>query len=415
LLAIFIGVLVLTIPAWTDIATRLGPSEIYVGIGLVVLAFGAVDVWIVPELRRGWIIACAGFLLVLGSKEDGVMFIVPLAALYIARGPGNAPRWTLIVTGVLSLLSTGYVAMGVTIAAARAGSDIYGNSLSVSRFFSLDVNNEYLLIAIVLFVVATICDATSIQTLRSRDTGTRIELISARVSRWPHTAVAVVALYLVLGETFFYQNYFQTSAFPSGAGGRYGFVTQLAVAASVISALAALTGLRVARRRTRVAALLCAVAYLVASPIAAQVPGVQREHTTSLAAATTTANIYNEIQRGVADVNDHPGSEVMVLVDKPADYEPLYSLPEFLAYYGKHDGVFANVQISSVDAGVSALTMHETTLLKMIARDGRTTGGWRVFPIADLDPSKRLVCFSIGKRATGQGEHCSSFHQIGPQ
>ncbi len=121
---------ILTWDYWKDIWTRLGPSEIYAVLGLLLFLTGFVQL-----LRRNQVsnrdvwLCVAGAIICVGSKENFFFLIVPLVYALIARWRqlSNWQRGGLTI----AILVGGLVLLAMYLATQAAGTTFYHESLSL--------------------------------------------------------------------------------------------------------------------------------------------------------------------------------------------------------------------------------------------------------------------------------------------
>jgi hypothetical protein len=335
-LALIAGLLVLSLPAWADIANRLGPSEIYVSLGVALFVVGVGELWRRPSGIGAWIIVFVGYLVIVGSKEDGVLFLVPLAVVYLLLFRRSARPWLAGIFGVVSVLFTAYVTIGILLGTASTGEDMYGNSRSVGLFVRVMVGSP-LLGAALAFLVLT----AAAEFLRRRSaglhTGTRLGSapaglgrVAAIASDYPLTLSSIACVYLILGDGYFYQNYYAIILTSS----RYGFLTDLSVVLGFVLLMAAAIRLPIDSVLYRVAIAAGAIMLFLVTPLVQNVHYGRSFHVQSAILTDTSVIVDRQIQAGVAALAQHPGSQAVLLAANPLAYERVFALPQFLAYYG---------------------------------------------------------------------------------
>lgn len=410
--ATLVALLVVTIPSWTDIGTRLGPSEVYVGLGIAIFAIGGFELWCRPGANLGWIVTTVGYLVIAGSKEDGLLFAVPLAVLFVLCLPAAKSRWLPIAMAALSLVFTVYIALGIVVGSAGTGEDMYGNGRSLQVFVDYLWGNPYLFGVLLCLAIAIVVDILAARNRPVSTDGTRSRFAAARrslVAR-PHTLAVAVAVYLVVGDLYFYQNYLEHWQFVPA---RYGFVSEVAL---LFAVLVVFVGVAPVIVRLRLYAVGVVMAVLLAvSPLGAQI-GVAFADYRALSARTTDSSVAvdTQIQTAAAELQADPEAQVVLLVDQAIDYERVFALPEFLSFYAGVDSVFIDVDIPSEDSGENQLTIDLSERLVEMETSGKTGSGWRVSPDSGLDPDAQRVCFAFnGGPSYALADQCDSLHLIG--
>ena len=408
LISLIAGVLVLTLPAWSDIATRMGPAETYVAPAIAVFALGAVEIWATPARKHGWILLVVGYLLAVGSKEDCLVLIVPLLVVTLAKfGPARRPRF-LIILFAIAATATAYEALGIAL--GTAGVDIYGNRRTAGLLVDVLSSNPFLASTLFFTVIALIWDVSRLAP--GKDTGSSTQL--GRALSWlrlfPFTLVSALTVALVIGEAFLYQNYYSEGVFSPV---RYGFITELCLVVGFVTLLAIVARLVSTAGALRwsigVAAAIGLTLTVLSTPLADHLTQFNSARPLSIALAAQSQFVSQEIQQGIADVRDHGGSQVVLVVDQPLDYERVQSLSEFLAYYGATDAVYLQVRIPpQADPFLSQLTSD----LEHMQKNGKQDNGWRILPAASRDTTANTVCFYF-QDPPADLSSCDSAHRIG--
>jgi hypothetical protein len=401
------GILVITLPASSDIVMRLGPSEIYVALGLMMLCVGIGQAWLVRSRSWAWVLTAIGAIIAIGSKEDGLIILPVIAAIYILRFPGGRARITAIGAGVIVLLFSAYVALGFLPAVAESGRDVYENSRSVGMFVHELQGNEFVAIAaialLVTFVSDTVLQRPAIGTARSGRNG-----FLAFLDRRPHAIVAAVCMYVVLAELYFYQSYFIDNSFTVA---RYGLLTELATTVAIAAAVAALVEL-ILRGRLRIAAIAALIVVLALPPTVEQsVAAVQNYRAESTGISAQLDLQYAQIQRGVADVKRYPDSQVVIFVQSPWEGEPAVGLTSFLRLDDHITSIFLRTTLPNNPAANNLEIVIVNELKRVAADGGWEQNGWRVRPYVEYDPSHRTACFYFDTRPA-KTEMCSVTYGI---
>lgn len=120
----------MTMPFWADILTRLGPSETYAVLALMLFAYG----W---QFGKSGLLFL-GYILAVGSKEN-MLFLLPLLIIWLVIKIIKKSLTRNEIFGViLSLGFTAWILGGIILATSRAGTDIYGTPISyryrITRF-----------------------------------------------------------------------------------------------------------------------------------------------------------------------------------------------------------------------------------------------------------------------------------------
>lgn len=401
------GGLVLTLPSWSDIATRLGPSEIYVAPAVMVFALGIVEIWVRPRARHGWILLTVGYVIALGSKEDCLVLLAPMLVVTLLQfGPAAMPRLISLLV-VIAAAATIYQVAGIAL--GTAGQDMYGNGRSVSLFVTVLARNPFVGATVFLAVGGLLWDLSRYRYGDHPPFSGPSRLF--RLRSFPFTLTGFVSVVVTAGEAYLYQNYIDDGIF---APARYGFITELSLVASFTSVLVIVTRLVHTNRgrawASSAVALIGVIFIVLFTPLSAHVIEFLTARPLSIALAARSQAVYAAIQAGVQDIKSHPGSQAVVIATDPLDYERVFSLPEYLSYYGAVDGVFLDVRIP-VDSSRAPLLSQLAAELQNMQSVGKQDAGWRVFRGVDRSAFADTVCFYFGE-APSTITMCDSSHRI---
>lgn len=404
--ALFFGLLTLTMSAWTDVAMRLGPSEIYLGPAMVVFAFGLVEAWRSPARMHGWVLLFVGYIVAVGCKENSLLLLAPLLVLYAFRFWLAHRKPLVIGMLVLAIAFTAYVALGVALGAASQGGDIYGNERSMYAFFALLPENPYVFVAFFILAMVVMLGWITFRSTPNPQSGLRGA--AYRIHQIPASLAAGLVVVIVLGDAYFYQNYFTGNGFTPA---RYGFLSELAIVLGSLTAVATLADRRLRARVPRVLTAAATVVVMVIPPFGGQLAQAPTLRTSSMSVRNSTQLIFDQISTGIADLQTHDGTQAVVFVDDAyLEYERAYSLPQFLAYYGETQGVYLHVDLPI--SGQDKLRSDLTDSLNRFAKYGNFEDGWKILPDSKFDPNQYSVCFFFDDSPKDMTE-CSSTHKIG--
>lgn len=128
----------MTIPFWSDLLSRLGPSEIYGVVAIPLFVYGVLK-------QRLWMVAL-GYLVTVGAKEN-FLILFPILWLYAGYRLYRrliSPR-ELIIYLILSIYTI-FIVAGIQIATSKSGADVYGASISYTeRFATLYKHKRYII------------------------------------------------------------------------------------------------------------------------------------------------------------------------------------------------------------------------------------------------------------------------------
>jgi hypothetical protein len=395
------GVATVLLPAWGDIASRLGPSEIYVALGLVPFTIGAIDVWREPSRRHGWILLLVGYLVIVGSKEDGILLALPLALLLWLKFRDAGRPFLLWTVTAISAIATAYIVLGIGLGLAGAGGDTYGESRSISGFVETIPANAY------LFAIVAVLAVFLIRALRAGRTPDAARGIRSMVAAHGAIVFCGVLTLIALGDLLVYQNFVFDGRF---APDRYGILSQLAVVAAfgVLTVLAAQVA---TSRRLRVALPIILAVAIVLSPVGAGLYAAGDIRAASSFAASDSRALAAGLAAGVSELTSTKDSQAVLVIDRALDYERVYSVPQFVEYLGGPSRMILVTELDSAATKGNDLSSELARQLVTMAGEGNTEAGWRVLPSNDLDPSEPVICFVFTPSAAA-AEECDSVHVL---
>lgn len=128
---------------WVDIIARLGPSETYVAVGIVIFFFGFFRLMddilkCTPTKPMDWLLVSTGTMICVGSKENMVILVVFISYL-IYRAWGERSRRIVVLSWVFSLGWIGFVLAAIALSTTSFGMDIHGDSTRWTERLSLGV------------------------------------------------------------------------------------------------------------------------------------------------------------------------------------------------------------------------------------------------------------------------------------
>lgn len=402
----FVALSVVTLPSLPDMIMRLGPSEVYVGIGLAILATGAALAWRSSSSVVGWVLLPLGLIIAVGSKEDVVILVVPFIALYVLRFASMGRRPLVLALGAVAVAFAAFVGLGVVLGSAHSGGDIYGQERTIRDAVLLVPGNVFATIAAAALVVALVTR----RRVPSAGAGRGARLSATLVAN-PALLLTLLGLYAIVGELYFYQH----NATPTGfEPGRYGFLTVLATILSVSAATWSAVPRMPHGRLTRAALVFGLVVLVVVSPFGRQYLNAARGYRDAAAATAAGTQAFRaSLDDGLRALAREPDQQVLIVVQRPFDYERVYSLPQFLAFYG---GVETPVFVRVDAATKVGLPPYEAGLVRGLdeaSKEGNLDQGWRISPISQWDGDRATSCFVFAPlEAEAEVDDCDEVHVI---
>lgn len=411
-LALLVAALIITLPAWQDISTRLGPSETYVALGLTVFLIGGCIVFGSPERTYAWLLFALGFTVAIGSKEDCILLLVPFVAVYFLRFTRAKMKPLVLVVFIAVILFAMFVALGVSLGLASAGSDVYGNQRSIGLFLSVISGNGYLFATLVAFFIAFVVESRSTPASTPIEQSGPIRRVTKYLSARPRSLVAALCVFFVLGEAYFYQNsYSGTEILPA----RYGYLTEFCTVMAISAAILSLFIVSLPNALTAIALTLGVVSFIAASPVGNQLPvAIQAHRASAIATVGVLGANFAQIAGGASELSSKPTAQAVFIVDNAYDYEPVYSLPQFLAYYGRNEGIYLRMQMDgSLDNAPGRLKNPALLAdLYRMSRQGNVKENWRVLPEGSLKTDRPIVCFYVDSQPLDTS-FCNSVFRVG--
>jgi hypothetical protein len=387
-LALGAGLTILTLsyPMWTDIWARsTGPSEQIAMLGTAIFAIGAtqfVERWKDGHsLRTACVLAGVGALIAMGSKENMLFLMLPLAgaiAAMVARKRTDAP-------GIAALLIA--IGMGCWVASsilvyfsANKVQDIYGSSPTVALVTSRWRGLAALAFGAIAYLFATWWVDREI----ARRRGHAAQAEYRRIAVWFFAGVlAIVVLFVA-------QFLFYSGRLPSQ--GRYDFPALLAVPALIILCTWAwgrtaelLFDWKDATNAFRITASALAIIYALVFP--SKLPA-------AVANRVTQTNIFETgVLQSKEMASKHPDWPIIVRSYDPWDYEVVQTIGVvFLArqiknpLYMVHKPLASKPQTEFEASSLSGVLIEQS-------RNGFAPRGYR--PIGELKDPKTSQCFAV--------------------
>ena len=248
---------------WRDIWAHGGPAEQYAFIGVSMLAVAGAMAWTdrrVIRLRGIAVLATAGTLLAMGSKENFLILLIPFALVLrqLARAPEH--RRTLMALFVFVTVCAVAIVAALLPGLRAAGADMYGHDIGAGSRLAWLSAGPGRWIAAAIVITALVLPAASWRVLpRARRTA-EARVLHSELARRLHVHAGLLLL-LVVSQLVFYIPKWPTF------GGRYDFpgmlVYPLGFAVLTTYLLAWLSLANISPRdlrRVAIAAMLVAVA-----------------------------------------------------------------------------------------------------------------------------------------------------------
>jgi hypothetical protein len=376
--ALAVTTLVTTLGAWSDIYTRLGPSESLAMLGASMTLLGFAATALTPRSPRP-ITVTLGAVIMAGSKENFAIYAAFATAAFFALVLiRQIPRTRLTV--LLPIFGFGwsvFVLVGVKRGVQTVGHDVYGRSASsipistIIRETFANSTPTYVTIIVITGLIGALAVA-----LRPRGI--------TRSFRW-FTILGSSAVILVLflaAESIFY--------FGSPPALRYQVFSEYLQLTFIIVGVAFVFGAVTRASRKLLSLALIAPAVVVAGLLAMQVPELSaraqvgyRQFVSSADARTSSSQEFEARIASIAAISRTNGNApiVLMITDPAGEYEATASTARFLTLLYDRS-VYAEVDPLVADPTDMALT----------ARSGWSD--WRLLPNASLRLPVHAVCVS---------------------
>jgi hypothetical protein len=376
--ALAVSTLVVTLGAWSDIYTRLGPSESLAMLGASMTLLGIAATALNPRTPRSATVT-VGAVIMAGSKENFAIYAACATAIFLALVLiHQVPKTRLTV--LLPILGFGwsaFVLVGVKRGVQTVGHDVYGRSASsipISTIARQTFENSipaYIAIIVLTGLVGTLAIA-----IRPRGI--------ARSFRW-FTILGASALILALflaAESVFY--------FDSPPALRYQVFSEYLQVTFIIVGVAFAFGAVTRASRRPLGWVFLTLAVLVGSLVAIQIPDLSTQATEGyrqlLSSAEARTSSSREFEARLASIATASRANqnvpvVLKITDPASEYEATASIARFLTLlYGRN--VYAVLDPSAEDP----------VGLARLARDGWSD--WRLLPSSSLPLPAHAVCVS---------------------
>ncbi len=370
---LLISVGLLSLSSWADISLRLGPSELELTFGVLLTCYSLFHLLRLNTTdqftlgHRHYLLLCVGVFIAVGSKENGLIAVIPLICMTIFH-------YKSVVKGsIVNLISLIFVAcqtllvLSNTMIVIARGSDLYGTPRSLKIILeSLRINTTDSKFAVLII-------ATGLLILLSQR---NFNLAFGRLS------IALFLDLLFLSEGVFYTG--------SPDALRYQHLTQVCLL--VVPSLA-LFGLfeyfadqdRGSHTKKFFAhALIICGLYLYLSPFE-NLEIARRVATSNM---ESTAIWRSEIDELTIDLQGSYASNIVIHLFNPdSDYERIYSTVQFVRQAGFGNSIFLKTWFDGVDNDLSRSlrTFSDNGLAK-----------WDIQPISSLILGKTSFCLMFG-------------------
>jgi len=373
--------LLASMPSWSGIVTRLGPSELWALLGtsiaalaLTHLAFGGRQLW--------WLLALFGISLAVLSKENFAPLALVAGAVGVYRSLTCDQGRQNIIWGASCFVPLGFLLAGVGPRLTISQSDIYGQPIGPSRASSAleALLSTYLLYWMPAFALLTFA---TLFLFFSRTASGRTGAILI-------TTVIVISLAWLTFDALVYEGEYSLP--------RYWMVFEtlkaLALLGSFPVAVAVVTS---AKGTLRLAGYLVLAASLVAiTNSIVTVPQSLRDlRTESASNAAATVRYEQEVQAALALTSTEEIPSFMLVVGNDVEYEPVFALTAEILRAIPSARVHVEVLGATTAPAVNALSMSGNRDSGLLPLEDLSRELASVCVFVNMDPSATTHCTGV--------------------
>lgn len=369
LTSLVVAFVLLTQSGWSDIVTRLGPSELELAFGfsLFLLGYSRVLVSRVSPSQFEFFLLLSGLIICTGSKENGLVLVLPAAHVVFAYGlPSlNKKRWFVIscfvgcyCVSIFSAITNGIV---------RQGSDVYNNSRGMdvilqdlTTAIQSSLSRQMLLTTALLFFISHFSS--------NRGAGTFSLLLWA----------------IVITEQIYYSS--GSSSLP-----RYLILSQLSHVLSIALIIFCLLSWLGSRGTTPIQFSVVLCVFLAS--IGGSLSGVRQIAEASKTRMEITSDWEQTVNR-IRNASTTIGAQQIVIeVDGTARYELTASVGRFLEILSPG----TNNVLLMADPVVDDPNFDEGLYKQMLNSSYSGNVAWNIKPKSSLSKTVNTVCLLIGR------------------
>lgn len=366
ILSFTIVLYLMTLPLWSDILTRLGPSEIYAAFGLVLFSFGMIN-----GKYYLWFI---GYLISVGSKEN-MLFMLPIMLFWLGLKFWNKKITKKeIILGVVATLYTAWIIAGIGLATIKLGADVYGTQISYKdRIMTLWSYKRYIVDTQHLYfsLIATI--------------GMILVAWKNSVSR------KYLILMVVVGGTAASQYIFYNNSLPTNM--RYDFPGVIALRLLDVISFAWIWSYLTKRNIRWIMGLTLLIAVTI---LASQTyrNGYERIQNQVTKVVSETSSFDSSITKFVSDLTQDSQKPLLIVTNNYLDYEPIVSISRFLRARGVTNPMTLYYYGEVTEEDNDLARVLETEMLEVM-KDGANTKTFSQFD-KYIEDANGYYCIILG-------------------
>ena len=371
------------LPAWGDILNRLGPSEIYEVLLLVMLLNYGFGVLMKPKVFGNYVAFLISGAVFYGTKEDALIGL-PFSLLVAYFGFKYFPtkRIKILVVTLTNLGFGLFISLGVIIALSKNnGSDVYGNSRGLSNVFQFTMSAITSISTIVILTMWIVFGLLTKSIIADK------KMPALGFKRLSILTVSVVTVWI--WEHIFYSNNF------GGSFNRYSIVSQvllLFIALTYTSELCRIIIILIPTRSLKLERLVGLVIptliYFFTGPVHSQLIAINELR------IEETIHLKQNLSK--IEIASKSIFQVRLVSNQPGDYERIYSINKYLA----HKEIFLPVYLDySSEVENSTISFNESldSQLRFMSKNGNSD--WGIKPKLDAKKGPE-ICISFSQVST---------------
>ena len=366
---------ILGLSAWQGIIARLGPSEIYLVLGISIFFYSATLLMKNPSSTKLWVLCCLSVLIAAGSKENGALFIAPFMLLggYVSYSSAQKRKvlWLFFSTLTVALI----IATGWILGVRQAGANVYGDT--ITKQFLLDQLSQHLRntssSGIFMFSLLIVLIHIYVNILTKNELSRSFYFIF-----FSHITISLV----LLGELVFYPRGFTEL--------RYAVVSQMLTQVSLgLSVVLIINTIRILRISEKIFGLLAisVFALIIVNTTYPNSITAKKGFETASEAARGDGEWQKQLKLINQDLLSAPYDAVVIQVNDSLHYEFVYAMSQFLEFYESRIPRYLNI--------ISKENSSDTLLNSLINTSLNGDSVWVIKPIALLDSDATVYCITF--------------------
>lgn len=394
--AIIFSLFVMTGAYWSGVWARLGPSEIYMVLGLSLYSFGLLRI-IEADMESifPWLLFLLGGLVAIGSKENMVILAIPSLCLLIYRIIHRKLDWKLIIP-ILHILLALLISVGIYLAISKTGHDFYDNQIGTGGSLALVLRGiirtikDFKIVEIILIGLFLLVSKI-------------IVLGRINLKEFFSRNIKTIVLLIFLCFVYFTQFVFYSGGWPNGT--RYDFPGILAKQLFWLICFYLLAKLLLLFNSNKSKPILLQLNIIFFGLLLISV--VNTGYYPLIKASENNALITSTFTRNLGELSDlakgYPGYPLVLKSESTRDYEAVFSLERFTRFMGVSNLIYLDYKDVNLEKR-SGLEKQLSETLTQISKNG-TSGNGTLFN--QFDPKKiGTNCILVILSGVGDDNEC---------